>query len=246
MALDLDMTTGKRKHMSDLDDSPATKRTRNGSNTVAISSVSHEPLRKLFSDLSPKYNIKGLSVISSSSIAKKVDSALQHLSRFDLYNSAVLPGIVLLYARSNSTSKLITIAETVRRRIHEAGQKWYQYNRLYEMEWAAKQDQRRNQAPAREEQSMQTLIEDTIMSMDSQDTGGEGNDNDDDEFETMQPRTVFERAVHGEDKAKPLACMSIFLSRIPVPELRAMENMAVQSNEEHIELARKKKSGLVG
>lgn len=235
---------GKRKHLGGPDDNPAAKRARNDANPSSISSVSHEPLRNLFDELSPKYDVKSLSILSSSSITKRVDSALQHLGRFDLYDSTVLPGIVLLYARSNSTSKLITIAETVRRRIHEGGQKWYQYNRLYEMEWAAKQNQKQNQDQnhnRNHNKPVETLVEDTVMlSVDSQDV----EDEDDDDFETMQSRTVFERAVHGEEKAKQMACMSIFLSRIPVPELRAMENFAVQSNEEHINYARRKKAGL--
>jgi hypothetical protein len=239
-----EMSTTKRKHLGGPESSSTAKRARNDANGSSAASVSHEPLQSLFSDLSPKYDIKSLSVLSSSTISKRVDSALQHLSRFDLYDASVLPGVVLLYARSNSANKLITIAETVRRRIHEGGHKWYQYNRLYEMEWAAKQRQPSTpKPPTSDRKPVVTLVEDTIMSMDGQD--GE-EEEDDDDFETMQPRTVFERAVHGEEKAKQMACMSIFLSRIPVPELKAMENFAVQSNEEHINLAWRKKAGLAG
>lgn len=238
------MSTTKRKHLGGPDSDPTAKRARNDDDARSTASVSHEPLQSLFSDLSPKYDIKSLSVISSSSISKRVDSALQHLSRFDLYDSSILPGIVLLYARSNSANKLITIAETVRRRIHEGGQKWYQYNRLYEMEWAARQPQTSTANPTtRDKKPVVTLVEDTIMSVEGQD---QEDDEEDDDFETMQPRTVFERAVHGEERVRPTACMSIFLSRIPVPELKTMENFAVQSNEEHINLAWKQKAGLAG
>lgn len=240
---------GKRKHAGDLDDSITAKRARDDANpaTSPALSQSAQPLRTLIAELSPKYDIKTLSVLSSTSISKRVNSVLSHLGRITAWDTSVLPGVVLLYARSNSTNKLITIVETVRRRIHEAEQKWYQYNRLYEMEWAAKQQSRGRQPQSHR---TETMIEDTIMSLDNDDDGGgdsgEDGQDDGDDFEVMAtPQTVFERAVHGEEKTKQMAHMSIFLSRIPIPELKAKENFALQSNEEYINYVQKKKSGLV-
>lgn len=235
---------GKRKFAGNPDDAMTAKRPRDFANPTSspVLSQSAQPLRTLIGELSPKYDVKALSVLSSTSISKRVDSVLNHLGRISAWDSSVLPGVVLLYARSNSTNKLITIVETVRRRIHEAEQKWYQYNRLYEMEWAAKQHSHSTQP---QNQKTTTMIEDTIMSVD----GGEGKDSrdeEDDDFEVMAtPQTVFERAVHGEEKTKQMAHMSIFLSRIPIPELKAKENFALQSNEEYINYVQKKKSGLV-
>lgn len=115
------------------------------------------------------------------------------------------------------------------------------------MEWTAKQRHAPSTKPSTgNKKPVVTLIEDTIMSTDGNDDENDEEEEDDDDFETMQPRTVFERAVHGEEKVRQTACMSIFLSRIPVPELRTMENFAVQTNEEHINLAWKKKAGLAG
>jgi hypothetical protein len=245
---------GKRKHTGEADDAITLKKPRDGSTpTVSpMHSQSAEPLQTLIAELSPKYDIKTLSVLSSTSIAKRVDSVLTHLGRISAWDSSVLPGVVLLYARANSTNKLITIAETVRRRIHEAEQKWYQYNHLYEMEWAAKQQGNgHNRPPPPRNHKTETMIEDTVMSLDG--AAGKGSrdddkddDDDDDDFEVMATQqTVFERAVHGEQKPKQMAHMSIFLSRIPIPELKARENFAGQSNEEHINYVQKKKSGLV-
>ncbi|OIW29155.1 hypothetical protein CONLIGDRAFT_564772, partial [Coniochaeta ligniaria NRRL 30616] len=202
-------------------------------------SLSSQPLQGLITELSPKYDIKTLSVLSSTSISKRVDLVLNHLGRISAWDSAVLPGVVLLYARSNSTNKLITIVETARRRIHEAEQKWYQYNHLYEMEWAAKQHSH-NRPP--QNHKTETMIEDTVMSID----GDAKDSGDDDDFEVMATQqTVFERAVHGEEKTKQMAHMSVLLSRIPIPELKAKENFAVQSNEDHINHVHRKRSGLV-
>jgi hypothetical protein len=234
---------GKRKYPGDGDDAITAKRLRDDPNPTSSStpapSLSSQPLQSLITELSPKYDIKTLSVLSSTSISKRVDSVLNQLGRISAWDSTVLPGVILLYARSNSTNKLITIAETARRRIHEAEQKWYQYNHLYEMEWAAKQ-QSHNRPP--QNHKMETLIEDTVMSID-----GNGRDSgDDDDFEIMATQqTVFERAVHGEEKTKQMAHMSIFLSRIPIPELKAKENFAVQSNEEYINHVHRKRSGLI-
>ncbi|KAJ9162088.1 hypothetical protein NKR19_g1665 [Coniochaeta hoffmannii] len=246
--------TGKRKHAGDSDDAVTAKRPRDQANPApsVLLSLSAQPLQTLIDELSPKYDIKTLSVLSSTSISKRVDSVLTHLGRISAWDSSVLPGVVLLYARASSTNKLITIVETVRRRIHEAEQKWYQYNRLYEMEWAAKQQQQQQQQqqsnnghkrPAHKHKT-ETMIEDTVMSLDGE--GKDSGDEDDDDFEVMaSQRTVFERAVHGEEKPRQMAHMSIFLSRIPIPELKARENFAVQSNEDYINYVQKKKSGLV-
>lgn len=234
----MEMPPGKRKH-PETGSSIANKKPR-PDNTASQPSASLQPLSGFVTDLQPKYEVKTLSVLSSTSIAKRVDTILEHLSRFHPWDPTVLPGIVLLYARSNTTNKLITIAETVRRRIHEADQKWYQYNRLYEMDWAAKQN------GAGRSSDDPSVIEDTIVGAD--DSAAPGSD-DDDYFETMNGLaaavpTQFERAVHGEKKAPQMAHMSIFLSRLPVPELRARDNFAVQSNEEHIDYIRKKRAGL--
>ncbi|KAH8902385.1 hypothetical protein BR93DRAFT_972770 [Coniochaeta sp. PMI_546] len=233
--------TGKRKHPGDTDDAITAKRLRDNPSptTLPTLSLSSQPLQSLITELSPKYDIKTLSVLSSTSISKRVDSVLNHLGRFSAWDSTVLPGVILLYARSNSTNKLITIAETVRRRIHEAEQKWYQYNHLYEMEWAARQ-QSHKRPP--QNHKMETMIEDTVMSID-----GDGRDSgdDDDDFEVMATQqTIFERAVHGEEKTRQMAHMSILLSRIPIPELKAKESFAVQSNEEYINQVHRKRSGL--
>jgi len=229
---------GKRKQLDEAIVSRVNKKPRSDNNPSIpqTSSNSLQPLNSFITDLQSTYEVKTLSVLSSTSIAKRVDTILEHLSRFHPWDPTVLPGVVLLYARSSTTNKLITIAETVRRRIHEADQKWYQYNRLYEMEWATKQI---GASPSHDDSS---VIEDTVIGDEGEDDGDDGY------FETMNVGAVaptqFERAVHGEPRARQVAHMSIFLSRLPVPELRARDNFTVQSNEEHIDYIRKKRAGL--
>ncbi len=87
------------------------------------------PTEPVLVRLRSKYEVKPMSVLPSTSIRKHIDSS--RASRpLQFLDERVLPGVVLLHAKSKAASKAITIAETMRRRINEAAQKWYQYNIL--------------------------------------------------------------------------------------------------------------------
>jgi hypothetical protein len=177
-------------------------------------------------------------------MARRVDSILTHLGRFNAWDTTFLPGLVVLYARSSAAGKMISVAETARRRINEAEQKWWQYNRVYEAEMPLKEEVQ--------------VVEDTVLGGRRQGSDGkdkqpleeaEGDNVDDDDeddhyFESMQSR--FERAVLGEPKKTNMVPhMSIILSRVPVKELQGREEWTVQSNQDYIDHLRKKKAGLV-
>lgn len=204
-----------------------------------------QPYESIIAKLRPRYEVKTMSVMPSTSIAKHVDKALQHLDRFNLWDQSVLPGVVLLSAKPVASSKLVTIAELVRRRIGEGEQKWFQYNVLTETE-----EMEDANAVGME------VVEDTVMDLTKDDGDGE-DDEEEEAFETMkdansnqgrrqqqQQQTVFERAIE-PPKIRHNKYVSVFLSRIPIEELRTMRNIAVQSNEQHIDYLKKKKVGLV-
>ncbi|KAK3935892.1 hypothetical protein QBC46DRAFT_396395 [Diplogelasinospora grovesii] len=191
----------------------------------------HEPI---LAKLRPKYEVKTMSVMPSTSISKHVDKALEHLGRFSAWDKSVLPGVVLLYAKSGAASKLITISEVVRRRIAEGEQKWYQYNVLGETECAATQV----------EEKERSVIEETVLAAEGANTGKneeeEDDGSDDDEyFETSKP-TIHELAVD-PPKVRHQAWMTIFLSRIPIEELKRTANVGLQTNEQHINLKARKR-----
>ncbi|CCC13093.1 hypothetical protein SMACR_06311 [Sordaria macrospora] len=200
-----------------------------------------QPYASLLAKLRPRYEVKTMSVMPSTSIAKHVDKALQHLDRFNLWDQSVLPGVVLLSAKPVASSKLVTIAELVRRRIGEGEQKWFQYNVLTETE------------EVEEGSGGMEVVEDAVM-----DLTKDGDDDEEEAFETMgdrnnnnnegqrrqQQQTVFERAIE-PTKVRHNKYVSVFLSRIPIEELRTMRNIAVQSNEQHIEHLKKKRVSLV-
>ncbi len=170
-----------------------------------------------------------MSVMPSTSISKHVDRALDHLSRFNPWDSALLPGVVLLCAKSATSSKLVTISELVRRRIGESEQKWYQYNVLKEM--VVKEP-----APAAEEPS---VVKDTFMAASPEDEEAE----EEEYFETRRP-TIHEQAVQ-PPKIRYQTYLSVLLSRVPLNALKTETHVSMQTNEQTIEYMRKKKLGLV-
>ncbi|KAK4042630.1 hypothetical protein C8A01DRAFT_13788 [Parachaetomium inaequale] len=238
-------SAGKRKFHSDSND-PTTPRKRRAADLQTETRTQNRPqnppptpggysqvYNPLLARLSHKVEVKAMSVMPSTSISRHVDRALEHLGRFSPWDQAILPGVVVLCAKSAATSKLITIAELVRRRIGESEQKWFQYNVPKEMVL-------QEAAPAATEEP--SVVEDTFMAVDQ---GGDGGADDDDEyFEPRQP-TIHEQAVQPA-KVRYKAHMAVVLSRVPLDELQSEPNVSVQTNEERIEYLRKKRMGLAG
>jgi hypothetical protein len=198
-------------------------------NSTSITSSYNQVYNPLLAKLSRKFEVKAMSVMPSTSISKHVDRALEHLGRFSAWDQTVLPGVVLLCAKSTASGKLITISELIRRRIGESDQKWFQYNVLSEtvMEEAVHVGE-------------PSVVEDTFMAGDGQSEEGA----DDEYFETIQP-TIHEQAVQPA-KVRYKAHMTVLLSRVPLDELKTEHNVSLQTNEQHIEHRRKKNMGLVG
>ena len=195
----------------------------------------HNPL---LAKLSGRFEVKALSVLPSTNIGKHVDRALAHLGRFSSWDESVLPGVVLLCARSAASAKLITIAEIIRRRVAEGEQKWFQYN--VPKETAVVEE------PAAVEEGP-SVVEDTFMDVEKGGGGGGGSgvgEEDEEYFETRQP-TIHEQAVQPA-KVRYRAHVAILLSRLPLDELAGEPNVSAQTNEEKIEHLRKKKLGLIG
>jgi hypothetical protein len=78
-------------------------------------------------DLSAKYAVLQLSVISSSSISNRTTSLIRHVKSRPEDNK---PAIVALHAKAPVVNKLISIIEIAKREMKDNGQKIYQYNAL--------------------------------------------------------------------------------------------------------------------
>ncbi|KAK0644513.1 hypothetical protein B0T16DRAFT_430612 [Cercophora newfieldiana] len=218
-------TIPKRKHHSD-GDAPVPKKQRVAIATDSTTTASHyfvlcEPI---LSRLRPKYEVKTMSIMPSTSIKKHVDKALEHLGQFSAWDQSVLPGVVFFSATLNASNKLITVGEIVRRRIEESGQKWYQYNVLNEAEY----------------EDGFSVVEETFMPMDDEDAGHASNE--DEYFETLKP-TIHERAV-APTKVRRKSYMSTLFSRVPLDEIKSLPGISVQTNEVVINLQRRRKLGL--
>ncbi|KAK3383967.1 hypothetical protein B0T24DRAFT_515064 [Lasiosphaeria ovina] len=231
----------KRKHLSDNND-PNPKKVRVAGELATALDTTASPAaspftqlhESLVSILRPRYEVKTMSVMSSTSINKHVDKALNHLGRFSMWDQSVLPGVVLLSAKASASSKLITISELVRRRIGESEQKWYQYNVLNESLCEPTAAERPRE-----------VVEDTFMEVDPEHEPGNASDSEDYFETTVNPGSIHERATQPA-KTRHVAFMSIFLSRVPLGELNSLPNIILQTNEKQIEYVRKKKAGLVG
>lgn len=234
--------SGKRKFHSDSNERSPKKRRAEDSrshaqgqgwvqqpaSTAGDYSRIHE---SILAKLRAKFEVRAMSVMPSTSISKHVDRALEHLGRFSPWDRAVLPGVVLLCAKSSASSKLITIAELIKRRIGESEQKWFQYN--VPKETVATE-------PLPKTREGPSVVEDTYLAADQDDKES----TDDEYFETL-PQTIHEQAVQPA-KTIHKAHMVLILSRVPLEELKSEPNISVQTNEQYIDYLWRKKMGLAG
>jgi len=225
----------KRKHDGKVEagEDVRSKKQHTGPNTTQIPrSLPLEPHEAVLTELRGKYELLPLSVVSSSKIEQRVSKVLAHLGRFHPTDLAVKPGVVLLHARASEASKMITMAEVVRRRVGEQKQKWYQYNRVYEVETAAYQE------------DIPSTIEDTVLGNAGGANGEDGDiSGEEDDFEIMEGH--FRDAVIPSNKLTTKTYMAIFLSRVPIPELKSKVFITAQSNEASIDGQRRKNQGVV-
>lgn len=218
-----------KRRLADVDTIPATaapqdKSTSNKKQRVGPSSSSiprtlpMQPHEDLLAELKGKYTILTASVISSSKINKKVTQVLSHLGHVDLFSQSSVPGVMMLHARVGDSGKMVTVMELAKKRMDEAGQPWYQYNRVYEVS-----DNGTKLKPAGKAFD-HTVIEKSVIE------GQDGDeDEDEDDFEPVE--TAFDRAVRDKPASDSKETyMSVFLSRVPIPELQSKAFITLQTS----------------
>jgi len=179
-----------------------------------------QPHEELLQELEGKYSIATASVISSSKINKKVTQVLSHLGHVDLFSQTSTPGVMMVHARANDANKMVTVMEIAKRQMNQAGQPWYQYNRVYEVA-----DGHGSKGKPTGRGADQTVIENTVLGAKDADSGDEGED----PFEPAE--TPFERAVREKPaEESKTTYMSVFLSRVPMPELQSKAYITLQTN----------------
>ena len=76
------------------------------------------------------YNVRSISVISSTQIQARVSRILSHLSLFSFAEPGAKPGLVVVYAKGGVAAKAISVVEIAKREIAKQGARWYQYSLL--------------------------------------------------------------------------------------------------------------------
>lgn len=207
------------------------KKQRVGGGPAAVSTtiprtLPTQPHEELVRELEAKYHVQATSVVSSSKINKKVTSVLSHLGHVDLFDPASRPGVIMLHARDKDASKMVTVVELAKRRLAEVGQPWFQYNRVYQVAEQPKTSNSKLGRAANRRVEDETIIEDTALG--GVDVDGD-EDEDEDAFEPME--NAFEQAIRKTPAVEPASTyMSMFLARVPIPELQAKAFMSLQTN----------------
>ena len=80
--------------------------------------------------LSSKYDFTTMSIISSAKINDKVKKLLLRVEEFNFADPKSKPGIVVLHAKSDVASKMVSIIGIARQTIEHNKGKWWQYSKL--------------------------------------------------------------------------------------------------------------------
>ncbi|RGP64065.1 hypothetical protein FLONG3_9687 [Fusarium longipes] len=198
-------TSGKRRaNTNPSKNSHPTKRPRSDDVPTQTFTLA-APHEHIIAELKPKYDVLPASIISSTQIKKRITHVANHL----LAQSDRSP-IVLLYARTADVCKLITVVEKCKQVLKEEGKQYYQYNQLFDQP----------EKPRRKD-----IVEETIL--ESGATDKEDDDSGSDEFEVMHSR--FEDAVLPRPSPRTIKSMRVFLSIVPIPELKLKKGVTAQS-----------------
>lgn len=196
--------TIKRKASTDISKGQTKKiQAQDGASNIDPHAQTLERHGDIMRDLSSKYNIITVNVISSSKIQQRVTSIRNSLAS----SAPEKPVIILVHSRPKEVCKVITIVELCKR-LNE--NKIYQYNELFELP---------------EDPSRRHKIDETVLPR--KDGDEPSDESDEDEFEVMQ-QSRFVNAVMPTAPTRKTKSLRVFLSVIPVPELKARPSVTVQ------------------
>lgn len=174
----------------------------------------------LHDELERTYATTTISVISSASIQKKATRALEVLALHETSKDTRMGGqegekrdtLVVLHTKAKVASKLITIAEIVKREVGEKGGKWFQYNAVgsFVETLPAK--------PVPDTKAKSTSNDKHKTGTNGTEEAEADEEGEEESFETM--KTPFERAIEGTPKVNAVPTMTIYLSRVRIETLR--------------------------
>ena len=152
-------------------------------------------------------NVVTMQIISSSKMSAKIARSLETLvlGKINLADVKCKAGLVVMYAKAATASKLVSVVEVVKREIGQKGEKWYQYNSLSEtMLVIPRKSPKFPKSDNKKAQEKEDAIE-----IDGEDEAY---------FETM--KTKQERVLEGTDRLRAVPVLTVYLSKMPIEKLR--------------------------
>ncbi|CAK7270531.1 hypothetical protein SEPCBS57363_004150 [Sporothrix epigloea] len=239
----------QKNRKQEIDGRPEKKQGRQvPDNAQQPSKLPLEPFAAILKDLQPKYDVRTLSVISSTRMEKRIKAVLEHLASPSTHSANkdiadALPGIALLHARATDANRLISIVEVVKRRMRQG---YFAANASLGTSSGEtadfdkkKKGKKASRVPATAWYQYNRIYDVASAKVSGPETNEDvvedsRIDQEDDGFEPMVHR--FEEAVNGKKKPTITTYLSIILCRTPVVELQRHPEMATQSSVDVLEV----------
>ena len=192
--------------------------------------------------LSTKYDFTTMSILSSAKIGDKVGKLLLRVENFSFADPKSKPGVVVLRAKSDVASKMVSIVEIARQDIERGKGKWWQYSKLdgqiaeLKVKSAKRKDGGRTlsewqkERAGREFQGVEEAEDETgraSTEVEHNDQLVDGDEEMEDAFETManlkeaDQETKLSKNGSGT-KIRAIPVMTIYFARVPVPGLKEL------------------------
>lgn len=223
-------------------DLPETTTTENIVRAEIAPNTSSHHLPPEVRHLSSKYDFTMMSILSSAKISEKVKKLLLRVENFNFADPKSKPGVVVLHAKSDVASKMVSIVQIARQDIEHNNGKWWQYSKLDEQvaELKTKAVKRKDNGKTLEEWQKERAEGET---QGSGEVGGEtgraskeaqhgrgvvnGDEEMEDAFESMlNPKEADQGAEQSRNdnsgKIRATPVMTIYFARVPVPGLKEL------------------------
>lgn len=238
----LNSNKGLSHHDQPSSELPETTITENTAHTEVAPNTSSHHLPPEVRHLSSKYDFTTMSILSSAKISEKVKNLLLQVEKFSFADPKSKPGIVVLHAKSEVASKMVSIVQIARQDIERNNGKWWQYSKLDEQvaELKTKAVKRKDNGKTLEERQKERAGgenqgwgevggETGRASKEAQHGHGvvNGDEEMEDAFESMlNPKEVdqgAERSKNGSiGKIRATPVMTIYFAKVPVPGLKEL------------------------
>ena len=238
----LNSNKGLGHHDLPSSDLPETTITENNAGAEIAPNTSSHHLPPEVRHLSSKYDFTMMSILSSAKINEKVEKLLLRVEKFSFADPKSKPGIVVLHAKSEVASKMVSIVQIARQDIERHNGKWWQYSKLdgQVAELKTKAVKRKDNGRTLEEWQKERT---EGVNQGWGDVGGEtgraskeaqrghgvvnGDEEMEDAFESMSnPKEADHGAEQSRNgnggKIRATPVMTIYFARVPVPGLKEL------------------------